>query len=141
MSQHSRFRFQTQTLLPHPSKSRVVSVRSVEGLFKREMLHEFYIEGEVHGIEDAYELPGRLAQLWAYAAGHVDGSEDEWSHGWLRLAVPSETDERRARWPTHPVWKEVQRAFLRDPVRPEHLGKIIASASGNITSRRELKRR
>jgi hypothetical protein len=101
------------------------TVWRIEFRFKREMLHEFYIKDEVHGIEDAYELSERLAQLWAYAAGQVEADEDESSSGWLRLVVPSETDERRARWPTHPIWKEVQRAFLRDPSRPEHFGKII----------------
>ena len=103
------------------------TVWRVEFRFKREMLHEFYIEGDVHGIEDAYELPERLAQLWAYAAGHVEGGEgdDEGSDGWLRLVVPSTTDERRSRWPTHLAWQEIQRAFLRDPARPEHFGKII----------------
>lgn len=26
---------------------------------------------------------------------------------WLRLAIPSDSDETRSRWPTHPLWEEI----------------------------------
>jgi len=97
----------------------------VEFRFKREALHELKAEGLFQGIEGAYDLPERLKVLWAYAASHVDGSEDGSPDGWLRLVVPSDEDKTRSRWSTHPAWVEVQRAFLVDPERPEHFGRII----------------
>jgi hypothetical protein len=97
----------------------------VEFRFKREALHELKAEELFHGIEDAYDLPERLKVLWAYAAGHVEGGEDGSPDGWLRLVIPSDEDRTRSRWPTHPAWVEVQRAFLVEPERPEHFGKII----------------
>ncbi len=101
------------------------TVWRVKFRFKREALHELEAEGLFHGIENAYDLPDRLPVLWAYAAGHVDGGEDGSPDGWLRLVLPSEEDRTRSRWSTHPAWMEVQRAFLVDPERPAHFGKII----------------
>ncbi len=101
------------------------TVWRVEFRFKREALHELKAEGLFHGVEDAYALPERLKVLWAYAAGHVGGSEDGWPDGWLRLVLPLDEDKTRSRWSTHPAWVEVQRAFLVDSQRPEHFGKII----------------
>ncbi len=63
------------------------------------------------GIEDAFTLAERLPALWAYAVGHVGGGLDSLPDGWLRLVVPG-TDSNRSRWETHPVWVEVQKAFL-----------------------------
>lgn len=34
---------------------------------------------------------------------------------WLRLAVPSESDETRSRWPTHPLWEDLSRLWDIDP--------------------------
>ncbi len=96
----------------------------VECKFKREVLHELTQVGVFHGIEDAYVLPDRLAVLWAYAVGHVGGGEDGLPDGWLRCVLPNE-DKNRARWPTHPVWEVVQRAFTEPIEMPEHFGKII----------------
>ena len=81
------------------------SVWRVEFKFKREVLHELEQDGVFHGIEDVYELPGRLPLLWAYAAGHVGGDEQGIPDGWLRCVVPNEErDKNRTRWPTHPAW-------------------------------------
>ena len=46
---------------------------------------------------DALQLCGNL---WRYLC-------DEW----LRLAVPSESDETRSRWPTHPLWHGLTRVW------------------------------
>ncbi len=53
------------------------SVWRVEFKFKREALHELQQDDEFWGIEDAFDLPERLPLLWAYAAGHVQGSESD----------------------------------------------------------------
>jgi hypothetical protein len=101
----------------------------VEFCFKREVLHELQQENISHevvfwGIEDAYELPERLPVLWAYATGQVDGGTDGVPDGWLRCVLPN-GDKNRSRWPTHPVWKLIQTAFI-DPVEvPPHFGKIV----------------
>ena len=75
-------------------------------------------------IEDAYELPERLAVLWAYATGQVDGGPDGVPDGWLRCVVPN-GDKNRSRWPTHPVWQLIQTAFIDPVAGPPHFGKIV----------------
>jgi hypothetical protein len=54
--------------------------------------------------EDA--LP-HLAAWWRYLATE-----------WLRLAIPSGSDETRARWPTHPVWDSIANAWDVPPDAP-----------------------
>lgn len=96
----------------------------IEFKFKREALHELKQGDVFHGLEDAYDLPDRLEVLWAYAAGQVDGSPDELPDGWLRCVVPNE-DSNRSRWPTHPHWCVVQRAFTEACEMPVQFGKIV----------------
>ena len=101
----------------------------VEFSFKREALHELLQENTSDevvfwGVEDAYELPDRLAVLWAYAAGQVDAGPDGLPDGWLRCVVPN-GDKNRSRWPTHPVWQLIQAAFLDPVAGPPHFGKIV----------------
>lgn len=101
----------------------------VEFSFKREALHELQQENLSHevafwGIEDAYELPDRLAVLWAYATGQVNGGPDGVPDGWLRCVVPN-GDKNRSRWPTHPVWQLIQMAFIDPLEAPPQFGKIV----------------
>ena len=58
--------------------------------FKRELLVQLGLDS-VHSV-----LHGRDG-LWAYA-----------TEKWLRLCVPSETDDTRSRWPLHPLWQALQ---------------------------------
>lgn len=37
---------------------------------------------------------------------------------WLRLAVPSDSDGTRSRWPTHPLWEDLARTWDIDPEAP-----------------------
>ena len=37
---------------------------------------------------------------------------------WLRLSVPSDSDDTRSRWPTHPLWEDVSRLWHIDPEAP-----------------------
>lgn len=37
---------------------------------------------------------------------------------WLRLAVPSDSDDTRTRWPTHPLWEDLTRLWDIDPEAP-----------------------
>jgi hypothetical protein len=97
----------------------------VEISFKREALHEIFREDTKEwGFENAYQLPDILSLLWAYAVGQVGGGPDGLPNGWLRCAV-SNGDTNRSRWPTHPVWKVVQGAFLQSIETPEQFGRII----------------
>ncbi len=86
------------------------AVWRVELRFKQRALHEFQQEGVFHGIENAYDLMGRLPLLWSYAVGHVGGGADGLPDGWLRYVVPME-DTNRSRWPVHPDWQVIQAAF------------------------------
>ena len=95
----------------------------VEMKFKRQALHELKTD-TFHGVDDAYELVERLPVLWAYAAGHPTGGTDGFPDGWLRCVVPTE-DKTRARWPTHPVWRLLQTAFMETPEMPDHFGRIV----------------
>jgi len=57
---------------------------------------EFEFRREVLGQLGFSGLPGILANLnglWSYA-----------STEWLKLTIPSETDQTRSRWPIHPLW-------------------------------------
>jgi hypothetical protein len=80
------------------------SVWRIEFRFKRPALHEF-------DLEDVYQVLERIPELWAYAAGHVDGS-DGLPDGWLRYVVPASADTNRSRWPVHPCWQVIQGAIL-----------------------------
>ncbi len=101
----------------------------VEFSFRRDALHELQQENaekEVAfwGVEDAYELPERIPVLWAYAAGQVAGGLDGLPDGWLRCVI-SNGDKNRSRWPTHPAWQAIQKAFVSSWDVPPHFGKIV----------------
>src|SRR6266702_4154110 len=97
----------------------------VEFRFKREALHELKIINGLHGIEDAFDLPECIPDLWAYAAGHLGGGADGWPDGWVRLVMPSTDDLNRSRWLVHPLCVEVQRAFMMDINPPENFHEVI----------------
>jgi hypothetical protein len=70
----------------------------VEFRYKRECLREM-------GVEEAYAFLDQLPSLWAYSTKQ-----------WLRHTTPT-TDRNKARWPTSPLWEEVQQAtFFGDGV-------------------------
>src|SRR5690606_24552027 len=60
---------------------------------------------QMHG--PAGEVLGCCGSLWRYLCDD-----------WLRLAVPSESDETRSRWPTHPLWGDLSRLWDIDPEAP-----------------------
>jgi hypothetical protein len=53
---------------------------------------------------DALEQAGNL---WRYLCDD-----------WLRLALPSVSDETRSRWPTHPLWASLAQVWDIDPETP-----------------------
>jgi hypothetical protein len=83
--------------------------------YKRRALHEFKCDGDFHGLESAYQLEEVTPGLWAYAVGHVGGGADDLPDGWLRYVVPTD-DTNRSRWPVHPDWEVIQRAFVPKPL-------------------------
>jgi hypothetical protein len=73
-------------------------VTRVEFRYKRECLCEM-------GVKEAYAFLDQLPSLWAYSTKQ-----------WLRHTVPT-TDRNKARWPTSPLWEQVQQAtFFGDGV-------------------------
>jgi hypothetical protein len=57
--------------------------------FKREVLMQV-------GLDGLPSVLGCLDGLWSYATTE-----------WLRLAMPSGTDQTRSRWPIHPLWMAI----------------------------------
>ena len=100
------------------------AVWRVEFSFKREALHDLLQDGVFWGVENVYELPDRLSEMWVYAAGQVQGGKDGLPDGWLRCVLPNE-DKNRSRWPTHSVWRVIQGAFIKERAIPEQFGEII----------------
>lgn len=96
----------------------------VELRYRREALHELKQEGVFWGVEDAYKLPDLLPVLWAYGVGHRGGGADGLPDGWIRCVLPN-GDKTRARWPVHPAWEVVQRAFSMPMEVPEHFGQVV----------------
>jgi hypothetical protein len=62
----------------------------VEHQFRRNVLSQF-------GLRSVRDVMDARHALWTYATSE-----------WTRLAIPSASDETRARWATHPFWKRVQ---------------------------------
>ena len=57
---------------------------------------EFELKREVltqKGISKLYQVINHLNGLWSYGTTE-----------WLRLTLPSEDDQTRSRWVTHPLW-------------------------------------
>jgi hypothetical protein len=66
-------------------------VTRVEFRYKHECLREI-------GVEEAYTFLDQISSLWAYSTKQ-----------WLRYTLPS-GDRNKARWPTSPLWEQVQQA-------------------------------
>lgn len=58
-------------------------------------------------LGDAAEALPLCGDLWRYLC------ED-----WLRLAIPSESDDTRTRWPTHPLWEQITHLWDTLPDAP-----------------------
>ncbi|PHR51577.1 hypothetical protein [Cycloclasticus sp.] len=81
----------------------------LEFQFKRKVLSE-------HQITSVDDLLTRLGSLWIYATTQ-----------WLKLTIPSLTDDTKSRWPMHPLWVELVEAdwgpYLNaqpKPIRPNN---------------------
>ena len=70
----------------------MASVWRLEFQFRRSVLSEL-------GVNIVSDLEGNLAGLWRYATGD-----------WLRLTIPSSTDQTKARWPNRALWDELHAA-------------------------------
>ena len=108
----------------------------VEFRLTREFLHS------VH-LEDVHDLPERLPSLWEYCAGLPGGAADGLPDGWLRYVTPT-NDTNRSRWPVHPAWLVVQRAFsseddglgplVRERIREKNIRRGLASVLGYLST-------
>ena len=108
----------------------------VEFRLTREFLHS------VH-LEDVHDLPDRLPALWEYCAGRPLGTADGLPDGWLRYVTPT-GDTNRSRWPVHPAWEKVQRAFsceddglgplVRERIREKNIRRGLASVVGYLST-------
>lgn len=63
-------------------------------------------------------LPDALKGSAADALPHLGAWWRYLATEWLRLAVPSESDDTRTRWPTHPVWAELAQVWDVPPDAP-----------------------
>jgi hypothetical protein len=84
-----------------------------------------------------------MKRLWEYAAGRIAGGEDGLPDGWLRYVTPTD-DTNRSRWPVHPAWEAIQRAFttedeglgplVRERIREKNVERGIAATIGYIST-------
>lgn len=108
----------------------------VEFRLTREFLHAV-------GIESLHDLPERIPSVWEYCAGRPGGAADGLPDGWLRYVTPTD-DQTRSRWPVHPAWDVVQRAFssedaglgplVRKRVREVNITRGLASVLGYLST-------
>ena len=76
-------------------------------------------------------------------AGRPGGGSDGLPDGWLRYVVPTE-DTNRSRWPVHPAWEVIQRAFtsedeglgplVRERIREKNIRRGLASVMGYLST-------
>lgn len=59
----------------------------------------------------------RLGGIWAYCA-----------RDWLRLTTPNPSDDTRSRWPTHPLWLDLQAVPWKEGIKPERISLGTGSA-------------
>jgi hypothetical protein len=107
----------------------VSPVWRVEFSEERECLHE-------QNVEDIYDALRNLKRMWAYC-----------TQEWLRMVTPART-KNRARWPTSPAWKQIQRAFdaygdqlvdalgplVREAKREVNIDRGVAAIAGYATT-------
>jgi hypothetical protein len=76
---------------------------------------------QVWRMEFQLRREGLPPEMLASAADALGVSGQVWRYlcdDWLRLAIPSESDETRTRWPTHPLWQDLSRLWDIDPEAP-----------------------
>ena len=60
-------------------------------------------------------LPVQMRDAATDALGHSGSLWRYLCDDWLRLSVPSGSDDTRTRWPTHPLWEDLSRVWDIDP--------------------------
>jgi len=98
----------------------------LEFQFKRKVLSE-------HQTNTVDDLLSRLGSLWIYATTQ-----------WLKLTIPSLTDDTKSRWPMHPLWAaltQVDWGICLDaapkPIRPSNAPTdryLFEAGLGSLTS-------
>lgn len=97
---------------------------------------EFQVEKQLLKQLQIFSLSNLLeiqAALWRYL-----------TNDWLRLTIPSLTDNKRDRWPNHPLWDDIANAYLLPadqprlkrfrPERLPHDERIFIHGLGGLTS-------
>jgi len=98
----------------------------LEFQFKRKTLSE-------HQVNTVEDLLDRLGTLWVYATTK-----------WLKLTIPSLTDDTKSRWPIHPLWAELIQVdwgicldAVPKPIRPSNAPTdryLFEAGLGSLTS-------
>ncbi|MCJ0825947.1 replication initiation factor domain-containing protein [Luteimonas sp. 50] len=76
---------------------------------------------QVWRMEFQIRREGLPAQMLGAAADVLACNGSLWRYlcdDWLRLAIPSGSDDTRSRWPTHPLWEDLSRVWDIDPEAP-----------------------
>ncbi len=76
------------------------SVWRLEYQYNRDVLKEL-------GILTLDDLSEKADSMWKYAM-----------ESWLRLTIPSSTDDNQTRWPTHPLWHSLSQLDWGNPDQP-----------------------
>ncbi len=73
-------------------------------------------------LDDPWEFLEHQKDVFAAVVGRAEECPDAVDVAWIRRVVPEETDSRRSRWPTDPVWRVVQSAtFAEAPAEARRL--------------------
>jgi hypothetical protein len=73
-------------------------------------------------LDDPWEFLDHQKDVFAAVVGRSEPCPDAIDVAWIRRVVPEESDSRRSRWPTDPVWCVVQSATFADaPVEARRL--------------------
>ena len=92
-----------------------VSVTRHEARLRRPAVRELGLPHDLRPcLDDPWEFLEHQKDVFAAVVGRSEPCPDAVDVAWIRRVVPEESDARRARWPTDPVWQVVQSATFAD---------------------------
>ncbi len=103
--------------------TREVPVTRHEARLRRPAVRELGLPHDLRPcLDDPWEFLEHQKDVFAAVVGRAEPCPDAVDVAWIRRGVPEESDSRRSRWPTDPVWRVVQSAtFAEAPAEARRL--------------------